>query len=69
MRAPRANAVFFVTFCGRSELARRLLLQRYSSIDLEKAAIARLKTECGTALPPLRFCSILRVFHCIFVTL
>jgi len=42
-----------VTFCGRSELARRLLLQRYSSIDLEKAAIARLKTECGAALPPL----------------
>jgi hypothetical protein len=28
----------------KSELARRLLLQRYSSIDLEKAAIARLKT-------------------------
>ncbi len=28
----------------KSELARRLLLQRFSSIDLEKAAIARLKT-------------------------
>jgi protein-S-isoprenylcysteine O-methyltransferase Ste14 len=28
----------------KAELARRLLLQRFSSIDLEKAAIARLKT-------------------------
>jgi hypothetical protein len=34
----------------KSELARRLLLQRFSSIDLEKAAIARLKTVCNPCL-------------------
>ena len=33
----------------KSELARRLLLQRFSSIDLEKAAIARLKTVYAQA--------------------
>jgi hypothetical protein len=32
----------------KSELSRRLLLQRFSSIDLEKAAIARLKTVFKT---------------------
>ena len=38
-----------VYFCVCVCVCIMLLLQRYSSIDLEKAAIARLKSECGAA--------------------
>jgi cullin-4 len=43
MTSPLQGKDMFEEFY-KAELARRLLLQRFSSIDLEKAAIARLKT-------------------------